>query len=105
MKTILGFVLFALAAPALAQAPWKCGGGEEQDFHVRRLSRHSRLQDGLSARLSCADDHREQPVLHRQRAAGVQVRGAQPSSMRGIAQSLSEQDMADLAAYYSTEHK
>ncbi len=26
-------------------------------------------------------------------------------SMRGIAQGLTEQDMADLAAYYSTEHK
>lgn len=106
MKTILGLMLFALAGAALAQAP--LGNAEAakskismcigchgipgyktvfpQVYHVPMITGQTPLYivNALQAYKSGARKH---------------------PSMRGIAQGLTEQDMADLAAYYSTEHK
>ena len=106
MKTILGLMLFALAGAALAQAPLGnaeaarskismcigCHGipGYKTEFphvyHVPMITGQTPLYivNALQAYKSGARTH---------------------PSMRGIAQGLTEQDMADLAAYYSTEHK
>jgi cytochrome c553 len=106
MKTILGLMLFVLAGAALAQAP--AGNAEAAKgkvsmcigchgipgyktvfphvYHVPMITGQSPLYmvNALQAYKSGARNH---------------------PSMRGIAQGLSEQDMADLAAYYSTEHQ
>src|SRR5690349_17439803 len=106
MKTILGLILFILAAPALAQAP--AGNAEAAKskismctgchgipgyktvfpyvYHVPMITGQQQLYlfNALQAYKSGARKH---------------------PSMRGIAQSLSEQDMADLAAYYSSVPK
>ncbi|MEK7435871.1 MAG: cytochrome c [Pseudomonadota bacterium] len=106
MKTILGLMLFALAGAALAQAP--LGNAEAakskismcigchgipgyktvfpQVYHVPMITGQTPLYivNALQAYKSGARKH---------------------PSMRGIAQGLTEQDIADLAAYYSTEHK
>ena len=106
MKTILGFMLLVLAGPALAQAPAGnadaakskismcvgCHGIPEyktaypHDYHVPKITGQQPLYivNALQAYKSGSRSH---------------------PSMRGIAQSLSEQDMADLAAYYSSEHR
>ena len=99
-------MLFALAGAALAQAP--LGNAEAakskismcigchgipgyktvfpQVYHVPMITGQTPLYivNALQAYKSGARKH---------------------PSMRGIAQGLTEQDMADLAAYYSTEHK
>jgi cytochrome c553 len=106
MKTILGLALIALTAPALAQAP--AGNAEAAKrkismcvgchgipkyktayphvYHVPKITGQEPvyLVNALQAYKSGARSH---------------------PSMRGIAQGLSEQDMADLAAYYSSEHQ
>jgi len=108
MKTILGFILFVLAAPALAQASAPAGNAEAAKsktsmctgchgipgyktvfphvYHVPMITGQQQvyLFNALQAYKSGARSH---------------------PSMRGIAQSLSEQDMADLAAYYSSVPK
>ena len=99
-------MLFALAGAALAQAP--LGNAEAakskismcigchgipgyktvfpQVYHVPMITGQTPLYivNALQAYKSGARKH---------------------PSMRGIAQGLTEQDIADLAAYYSTEHK
>lgn len=104
MKIILSILLLCLAGPALAQAPQ--GNAEAAKskistcigchgipgyktvyphvYHVPMITGQSALYivNALQAYKSGARSH---------------------PSMRGIAQSLSEQDMADLAAYYSSE--
>ena len=106
MKTILGLALFVLTGAALAQGP--AGNAEAakskismcigchgipgyktvypQVYHVPMITGQSPLYivNALQAYKSGARSH---------------------PSMRGIAKGLSDQDMADLAAYYSVEHK
>lgn len=108
MKTILGLALIALAAPALVQAQAPAGNAEAAKrkismcvgchgipqyktafphvYHVPKISGQEPVYivNALQAYKSGARSH---------------------PSMRGIAQGLSGQDMADLAAYYSSEHK
>ena len=108
MKTILGLALFALTAwgvPALSQAPAGnalaakgkismcvgCHGIPDYKtayphvYHVPMIAGQQQLYifNALQAYKSGARNH---------------------PSMRGIAQGLSDQDMADLAAYFSGEH-
>jgi cytochrome c553 len=108
MKATLIIILFVLAAPALAQAPTPVGNAEAAKskislctgchgipgyktaypyvYHVPMITGQSPvyLVNALQAYKSEARSH---------------------PSMRAIARSLSEQDMADLAAYYSSEHQ
>ena len=106
MKAILGLMLFVLTGAALAQAP--AGNAEAAKskismcigchgipgyktvyphvYHVPMITGQSPLYivNALQAYKSGARSH---------------------PSMRGIAQSLSDKDMADLAAYYSSERQ
>jgi cytochrome c553 len=106
MKTILGFMLLLLALPALAQAP--AGNAEAAKNKISMcVGCH-----GI-AQYKTAYPH----VYHVPKITGQQAvyivnalhaykSGARSHpTMRGIAQGLSEQDMADLAAYYSSEHQ
>ena len=105
MKTFLGLILLALAVPAMSQAPagnaeaakgkismcTGCHGIPDYKtvyphlYHVPMITGQSQLYifNALQAYRSGARNH---------------------PSMRGIAQGLSDQDMADLAAYFSSQH-
>ena len=106
MKTILGFILLALSAPALAQAP--AGNAEAAKSKISMcIGCH-----GIPGYKTVYPHVYRVPMITGQQpvyivnALQAYKSGARSHpSMRGIAQSLSEQDMADLAAYYSTEHK
>jgi cytochrome c553 len=102
MKTFLAIALFALAAPALAQAP--AGNAEAAKNKISMcVGCHGIPQ------YKTAYPH----VYHVPKISGQQAgyivgalqaykSGARSHpSMRGIAEGLTDQDMADLAAYYS----
>jgi cytochrome c553 len=94
MKTILGLMLFLLAGAAKNKISMctGCHGIPEYKtvfphvYRVPMITGQSQLYivNALQAYKSGARSH---------------------PSMRGIAQGLTDQDMADLAAYYSTEHQ
>jgi cytochrome c553 len=106
MRTILSLMLFVLAAPALAQAP--VGNAEAAKSKISMcIGCH-----GIPGYKTVYPHVYQVPMITGQQpvyivnALQAYKSGARSHpSMRGIAQSLSDQDMADLAAYYSTEHK
>ena len=106
MKTILGFMLFALAAPALAQAP--AGNAEAAKSKISMcIGCH-----GIPGYKTVYPHVYRVPMITGQQpvyivnALQAYKSGARSHpSMRGIAQGLSEQDMVDLAAYYSSERQ
>ena len=106
MKTILGFMLFALAAPALAQAP--AGNAEAAKSKISMcIGCH-----GIPGYKTVYPHVYRVPMITGQQpvyivnALQAYKSGARSHpSMRGIAQGLSDQDMADLAAYYSSERQ
>ena len=106
MKTILGLMLFALAGAALAQAP--LGNAEAAKSKISMcIGCH-----GIPGYKTVFPHVYHVPMITGQtplyivNALQAYKSGARKHpSMRGIAQGLTEQDMADLAAYYSTEHK
>jgi cytochrome c553 len=106
MKATLGIVLFALAAPALAQAP--AGNAQAAKSKISMcIGCH-----GIPGYKTVYPHVYHVPMITGQQpvyivnALGAYKSGARSHpSMRAIAQGLSEQDMADLAAYYSGEHQ
>ncbi len=106
MKTILGLMLFALAGAALAQVP--LGNAEAAKSKISMcIGCH-----GIPGYKTVFPHVYHVPMITGQtplyiaNALQAYKSGARTHpSMRGIAQGLTEQDMADLAAYYSTEHK
>ena len=106
MRTILGFMLFALAAPVLAQAP--VGNAEAAKSKISMcIGCH-----GIPGYKTVYPHVYQVPMITGQQpvylvnALQAYKSGARNHpSMRGVAQSLSDQDMADLAAYYSSEPK
>ena len=106
MKTILGFMLLALAVPALAQAP--AGNAEAAKSKISAcIGCH-----GIPGYKTVYPHVYQVPMITGQQPAyivkalqGYKSGARSHPSMRGIAQSLSDQDMADLAAYYSSMSK
>ena len=106
MKITLAIALFALAAPALAQAP--VGNAEAAKSKISMcVGCH-----GIPAYKTAYPHVYHVPMITGQQpvyivnALQAYKSGARSHpTMRGIAQGLSEQDMADLAAYYSSEHQ
>ncbi|MBE0625192.1 MAG: cytochrome c [Burkholderiales bacterium] len=106
MKTILGLMLLLSAAPALAQAP--AGNADAGKGKISMcIGCH-----GIPGYKTVYPHVYRVPMITGQsplyivNALQAYKSGARNHpSMRGIAQGLSEQDMADLAAYYSTEHR
>jgi len=106
MKTILGLVLFALAAPALAQAP--AGNAEAAKNKISMCIGCHGIPDYKTAyphvyRVPMITG--QQPVYIVNALQAYKSGARNHPTMRGIAQGLTEQDMADLAAYYSSEHR
>ena len=106
MKTILGFMLLALAAPALAQAP--VGNAEAAKSKISMCVGCHGIPDYKTAYPHVYHVPMitgQQPVYIVNALQAYKSGARSHPSMRGIAQGLSEQDMADLAAYYSSERQ
>ncbi len=108
MKMILGFVLLLVAGAALAQAPAPAGNAEAAKSKISMCTGCH----GIPGYKTVYPHVYQVPMITGQQplylfnALQAYKSGARSHpSMRGIAQSLSDQDMADLAAYYSIEHK
>jgi cytochrome c553 len=108
MKTIPGFILLALAGAALAQAPAPAGNAEAAKSKISMCTGCH----GIPGYKTVYPHVYQVPMITGQQpvyivnALQAYRSGARSHpSMRGIAQSLSEQDMADLAAYYSSQPK
>jgi len=106
MKKILGLMLFGLAGAALAQAP--AGNAEAGKGKTSAcIGCH-----GIPGYKTVFPSVYLVPMITGQQPAYM-VKALQAyksgarnhPSMRGIAQSLSEQDMADVAAYYAQDPK
>ena len=106
MKTILGFMLLALAAPALAQAP--VGNAEAAKSKISMCVGCHGIPNYKTAYPHVYHVPMitgQQPVYIVNALQAYKSGARSHPSMRGIAQGLSEQDMADLAAYYSSERQ
>ncbi len=108
MRMILGFVLLLVAGAALAQAPAPAGNAEAAKSKISMCTGCH----GIPGYKTVYPHVYQVPMITGQQplylfnALQAYKSGARSHpSMRGIAQSLSDQDMADLAAYYSIEHK
>ncbi len=108
MKFFLGFILFALAGPALAQATAPAGNAAAAKSKISMCTGCH----GIPGYKTVYPYMYQVPMITGQQAVYIvnalqaYKSGARSHpSMRGIAQSLTEQDMADLAAYYSSEQQ
>lgn len=102
MKTILGLALLCVALPALAQAP--VGNAEAAKNKTAMCEGCHGIPDYKTAypHVYHVPMIEGQQALYIVNALHEYKSGARSHpSMRAIAGSLSEQDMADLAAYYS----
>jgi cytochrome c553 len=106
MKTILGFILFVLAGSALAQAPAPVGNAQAAKSKISMCVGCHGIPDYKTAYPHVYHVPMitgQQPVYLLNALQAYKSGARSHPSMRGIAQSLSDQDMADLAAYYSSE--
>jgi cytochrome c553 len=106
MKKILGLALIALAAPALAQAP--VGNAEAAKSKISMCVGCHGIPKYKTAypHVYHVPKITGQKAVYIYNALQAYKSGARSHpSMRGIAQGLSEQDMADVAAYYASEHQ
>jgi len=106
MKTILGFMLLFLALPALAQAP--VGNAEAGKGKTSMCEGCHGIPDYKTAYphvYHVPMIEGQQPVYIVNALQAYKSGARSHPSMRAIAQGLSEQDMADLAAYYSSLHQ
>lgn len=103
MKTFLGLMLLALAVPAMSQTP--AGNAEAAKSKISMCIGCHGIPGYKTVypHVYHVPMITGQPQLYLFNALQAYKSGARNHpSMRGIAQSLSDQDMADLAAYYSS---
>jgi cytochrome c553 len=106
MKTILGFILFVLAGSALAQAPAPVGNAEAAKSKISMCVGCHGIPDYKTAYPHVYHVPMitgQQPVYLLNALQAYKSGARSHPSMRGIAQSLSDQDMADVAAYYASQ--
>ena len=108
MKSTLAILLFLLVGSALAQAPAPVGNAQAAKSKISMCTGCH----GIPGYKTVYPQVYRVPMITGQQpvyivnALQAYKSGARSHpSMRGIARSLSEQDMADLAAYYSSEPK
>src|SRR5450759_5644635 len=108
MKTTLSIILFVLAGSALAQAPAPVGNAQAAKSKISMCTGCH----GIPGYKTVYPHVYQVPMISGQQpvyivnALNAYKSGARSHpSMRGVAQSLSDQDMADLAAYYASEPK
>jgi cytochrome c553 len=108
IRPLLLAAAFALAAPALAQQPAPAGDPAEAHKKIAMCEGCH----GIPGYRTAYPDVYHVPMLGGQSATYIsnalhayKVGQRKHPSMRGIAASLSDKDIADLAAYYSAGHK
>ena len=106
MKIKLGIVLFILAGSALAQTPAPVGNAEAAKSKVSMCTGCH----GIPGYKTVYPHVYQVPMITGQqslylvKALQAYKSGARSHpSMRGVAQSMSDQDMADVAAYYASQ--
>jgi cytochrome c553 len=106
MKTPLGIILFVLAGSALAQAPASVGDAQAAKSKISMCTGCH----GIPGYKTVYPQVYHVPMITGQqpvyivKALQAYKSGARNHpSMRGIAQSLSDEDMADVAAYYASQ--
>jgi cytochrome c553 len=106
MKTILGSILLCLALPALAQAPaGNAPAGKSKTSMCEGCHGIPDYKTAYPHVYHVPMIEGQQPVYIVNALQAYKSGARSHPSMRGIALSLSDQDMADLAAYYSTLHQ
>jgi cytochrome c553 len=106
MKFVVGSILLVLAGYALAQAP--AGNAEAARSKISMCIGCHGIPDYKTAYPHVYHVPMitgQQPVYIVNALQAYKSGARSHPSMRGIAQTLSEQDMADLAAYYSSVHQ
>ena len=104
MKFILGTILFVLAGAALAQAPaGNAAAGKGKISMCTGCHGIPGYKTVYPYMYQVPMITGQQPVYLVNALQAYKSGARSHPSMRGIAQSLSDQDMADLAAYYSSE--
>ena len=106
MKGTLGILLLVLAAPALAQTPAPVGNAEAAKSKISMCTGCH----GIPGYKTVYPQVYHVPMITGQQPAYL-VKALQAyksgarnhPSMRGVAQSLSDQDIADVAAYYDSQ--
>jgi cytochrome c553 len=108
MKATLSIILFVLTGSAMAQAPAPVGNAEAARSKISMCTGCH----GIPGYKTVYPRVYQVPMITGQQpvylfnALQAYKSGARSHpSMRAIAQSLSDQDMADLAAYYSSGHR
>jgi cytochrome c553 len=108
MKTTLGIVLIILAGWALAQAPAPVGNAEAAKSKVSMCTGCH----GIPGYKTVYPHVYQVPMITGQqplylvKTLQAYKSGARSHpSMRGVAQSMSDQDMADVAAYYAGQSR
>ena len=106
MKFVLGTILLVLAGSALAQAPAGSAAAGKNKISMCTGCHGIPGYKTVYPYMYQVPMITGQQALYMVNALQAYKSGARSHpSMRGIAQSLSDQDMADLAAYYSSEQK
>lgn len=106
MKTILGLVLLFLTGAALAQAP--AGNAEAAKSKISMCEGCHGIPDYHTAYPHVYHVPLimgQQPVYIANALHAYKSGGRSHASMRAIAGSLSDQDIEDLAAYFSRDHE
>ena len=106
MKSVLGFMALLLALPALAQAP--VGNAQAAKAKTSMCEGCHGIPDYKTAypHVYHVPMIEGQQAVYIVNALQAYKSGARSHpSMRAIAEGLSDQDMADLAAYYSSLHQ
>jgi cytochrome c553 len=110
IRPLLLAAAFALAAPAFAQQPAPAPAGDPAEAH-KKIAMCEGCH-GIPGYRTAYPDVYHVPMLGGQSATYIsnalhayKAGQRKHPSMRGIAASLSDKDIADLAAYYSAGHK
>jgi cytochrome c553 len=105
-KYFLGFILSSMAAAALAQAPvGDAVAGKGKTSMCTGCHGIPGYKTVYPYMYQVPMITGQQPVYMVNALQAYKSGARNHPSMRGIAQSLSDQDMADLAAYYASEQK
>jgi cytochrome c553 len=105
-KYFLGFILSAMAGAALAQAPvGDAVAGKGKTSMCTGCHGIPGYKTVYPYMYQVPMITGQQPVYMVNALQAYKSGARNHPSMRGIAQSLSDQDMADLAAYYASEQK
>jgi cytochrome c553 len=106
LTTIFALAVACVTAVSHAQeAKGDVEAGEAENCHVHRLPRHSGLPVELSRSAQGAHDLGPERQVHCSALTAYKKGERKHPTMRGVSDSLTEQDIADVSAYYEQHGK